>query len=286
MVDSADQAPLRSMWSKKRMTNAPIALVVENYQHRELVSRLIRRDLDSRFRGPILGYSWAIIEPLLLALVYSFVFGVIVGRSDPLYPAIVMIGVIGWSLFSRCMTGTTKTLTSNASLFQFTKIPKSVFAVSNMMTNYILSCISLFALLPFMYYNDLSLSLDFILLPVYLFLLALAGTTFGLLIAPAAVRIPDLVNIVQFLARVGFFLSPVMWTYQMLSSKFGTGPFLVLAHLNPVIVPITKMRDIILDQESQIPNYGIYIFIATVSFFYLFGTMIFHVKAHKIVVGL
>ncbi len=286
MVDSADQPPLRSMWSKKRMTNAPVALVVENYQHRELVSRLIRRDLDSRFRGPLLGYSWAIIEPLLLALVYSFVFGVIVGRSDPLYPAIVMIGVIGWSLFSRCMTGTTKTLTSNASLFQFTKIPKSVFAVSNMMTNYILSCISLFALLPFMYYNELSLSLDFVLLPVYLMLLALAGTTFGLLIAPTAVRIPDLVNIVQFLSRVGFFLSPVMWTYQMLSSKFGTGPFLVLAHLNPVIVPITKMRDIILDQESQIPNYGIYIFIATVSFFYLFGTMIFHVKAHKMVVGL
>lgn len=286
MVDSADQPLLRSMWSKKRMTNAPVALVVENYQHRELVSRLIRRDLDSRFRGPLLGYSWAIIEPLLLALVYSFVFGVIVGRSDPLYPAIVMIGVIGWSLFSRCMTGTTKTLTSNASLFQFTKIPKSVFAVSNMMTNYILSCISLFALLPFMYYNELSVSLDFVLLPVYLMLLALAGTTFGLLIAPTAVRIPDLVNIVQFLARVGFFLSPVMWTYQMLSSKFGTGPFLVLAHLNPVIVPITKMRDIILDQESQIPNYGIYIFIATVSFFYLFGTMIFHVKAHKMVVGL
>ena len=286
MVDSADQPPLRSMWSKKRVTNAPIALVVENYQHRELVSRLIRRDLDSRFRGPVLGYSWAIIEPLLLALVYSFVFGVIVGRSDPLYPAIVMIGVIGWSLFSRCMTGTTKTLSSNASLFQFTKIPKSVFAVSNMMTNYILSCISLFALLPFMYYNDLSLSLDFTLLPMYLFLLALAGTTFGLLIAPAAVRIPDLVNIVQFLARVGFFLSPVMWTYQMLSSKFGTGPFLILAHLNPVIVPITKMRDIILDQESQIPDYGIYIFVATLSFFYLFGTTVFHVRAHKMVVGL
>ena len=286
MVDSADQPPLRSMWSKKRVTNAPIALVVENYQHRELVSRLIRRDLDSRFRGPVLGYSWAIIEPLLLALVYSFVFGVIVGSSDPLYPAIVMIGVISWSLFSRCMTGTTKTLSSNASLFQFTKIPKSVFAVSNMMTNYVLSCISLFALLPFIYYNDLSLSLDFILLPIYLFLLALAGTTFGLLIAPAAVRIPDLVNIVQFLARVGFFLSPVMWTYQMLSSKFGTGPFLILAHLNPVIVPITKMRDIILDQESQIPDYGIYIFVATVSFFYLFGTTVFHVRAHKMVVGL
>lgn len=286
MVDSPDQSPLQSMWSKKKMTDAPFALIVENYQHRELVSRLIRRDLDSRFRAPLLGYSWAIIEPLLLALVYSFVFGIIVGRSDPLYPAIVMIGVIGWSLFSRCMTSTTKTLTSNASLFQFTKIPKSVFAVSNMMTNYVLSCISLFALLPFMYYNELSLSFEFLLLPLYLFLLAISGTTLGLLIAPSAVRIPDLVNIVQFLSRVGFFLSPVMWTYQMLSSKFGTGQFLVLAHLNPVIVPITKMRDIILNQDSQIPDFGIYIFVAVVSFFYLFGTMIFHVKAHKMVVGL
>ena len=286
MVDSKDQSPLLSMWSKKKVTDAPIALVVENYRHRELVMRLIRRDLDSRFRAPILGYSWAIIEPLLLALVYSFVFGVIVGRSDPLYPAIVMIGVIGWSLFSRCMTGTTKTLTSNASLFQFTKIPKSVFAISNMMTNYVLSVISLFSLVPFMYYNDLSLNLGFLLLPVYLFLLAITGTTFGLLMAPGAVRVPDLVNIVQFLAKVGFFLSPVMWTYQMLSSKFGTGPFLTLAHLNPVIVPITRMRDIVLSQDTLIPDFGIYIFVGTVCFFYLFGTVIFHVKANKMVVGL
>ena len=124
------------------------------------------------------------------------------------------------------------------------------------------------------------------MLPVYLFLLALTGTSLGLVLAPGAVRVPDLVNIVQFVSRVGFFLSPVMWTYQMLSGKFGTGRYLVLAHLNPVIVPITKMRDIILNQESQIPNYGIYMFISTVLLFYLLGTMVFHVKANKMVVGL
>ena len=286
MVALESPPRLKRMWSKKKVTNAPIALIKENLEHRELVSRLIRRDLDSRFRGPLLGYSWAIIEPLLLALVYSFVFGILVGRSDPLYPAIVMIGVIGWSLFARCMTGTTKTLTSNASLFQFTKIPKSVFAISNMMTNYLLGCISLFALIPFIYLHDLNIGISYLMLPVYLLLLALTGTTFGLLLAPGAVRIPDLVNIVQFLSRVGFFLSPVMWTYQMLSGKFGTGRYLVLAHLNPVIVPITKMRDIILNQESNIPNYGIYMFISTFLLFYLSGTMIFHVKANKMVVGL
>lgn len=286
MVASETPIRLRRMWSKKKMKNAPIGIIRENYENRELISRLVRRDLDSRFRAPLLGYSWAIIEPLLLALVYSFVFGIIVGRSDPLYPAIVMIGVIGWSLFSRCMTATTKTLTANASLFQFTKIPKSVFAVSNMLTNFLLSLISLFALLPYIYLHELTVNFSYLLLPFYLVLLAITGTSVGLLIAPAAVRIPDLVNIIQFIARVGFFLSPVMWTYQMLSSKFGSGNFLVLAHLNPVILPITKMRDIILNQNSGIPDYGIHIFIGTVLFFYLAGTMIFHVKANKMVVGL
>tara|TARA_B100000767_G_scaffold268967_1_gene290095 strand:+ start:115 stop:582 length:468 start_codon:yes stop_codon:yes gene_type:complete len=155
-----------------------------------------------------------------------------------------------------------------------------------MLTNYLLSCISLFALIPFIYFNELSIGITYLYLPLYLILLAITGTAVGLLIAPAAVRIPDLVNIVQFLSRVGFFLSPVMWTYQMLSSKFGTGNYLILAHLNPVIVPITKMRDIILNQNSEIPDFGIYIFAGTVIFFYITGTMVFHVKANKMVVGL
>jgi hypothetical protein len=46
------------------------------------------------------------------------------------------------------------------------------------------------------------------------------------------------------------------------------------------------MRDIILNQSSEIPDFGIYIFAGTVLFFYLVGTIVFHVKANKMVVGL
>ena len=258
----------------------------DNWQHRELVLRLIQRDLDSRFRGPLLGYTWALLEPLLLALVYSFVFGVIVGRTDPTYPAIVMIGVIGWSLFSKCLTGTTKTLSSNAGLFEFTKIPKSVFAVSNIATNFVLSFISLFALIPLLLYYDIAFSVQIFLAPILLIVLAVLGASFGLILAPYAVRIPDLINLIQFIARVGFFLSPVMWTYEMLSSKFGDGPYLILAHLNPVIVPITLMRDAILGTTTTIPIYGYGMFGTILLVGFITGTILFHKKAHKMVVGL
>lgn len=277
---------LRPMWTKHHLLASPFTIIKENIEHRELIRRLIRRDLDARFRGPWLGYFWAIIEPLLLALVYSFVFGIIVGRSDPLYPAIVMIGVIGWSLFAKSLTGTTKTLTANAGLFQFTKIPKSVFAVSGVLTNFVLSFISLLALIPFVIHYDIEIGISVIFVPFCLILLGVTGASFGLILAPFAVRIPDLVNIVQFLARVGFFLSPVMWTYPMLSNKFGTGSFLVIAHLNPVIVPITMMRDLILGSSSEIPDYGYYMFFSILSSMFLIGAMIFRRKAHKMVVGL
>ena len=274
------------MWVNRSIWASPITIVRENIEHRGLIRRLIRRDLDARFRGPLLGYMWAIIEPLLLALVYSFVFGIIVGRSDPHYPAIVMIGVIGWSLFAKSLTGTTKTLTSNSGLFQFTKIPKSVFAVSGMLTNYVLSFISLFALVPFLIYYGIEINASIMIVPFCLIALGLIGTAIGLVIAPFAVRVPDLVNIVQFIARVGFFLSPVMWTYPMLSSKFGSGDAFVLAHLNPVIVPITMMRDFILGSNSGIPDYGYAMFTGLFFFSFVAGTMVFRRTAHKMVVGL
>lgn len=274
------------MWVNHSIWTSPITIVKENIEHSGLIRRLIRRDLDARFRGPLLGYLWAIIEPLLLALVYSFVFGIIVGRSDPHYPAIVMIGVIGWSLFAKSLTGTTKTLSSNSGLFQFTKIPKSVFAVSGMLTNFVLSFISLFALVPFLIYYGIEVDASIIMVPFCLIALGLAGTSVGLIIAPFAVRVPDLVNIVQFIARVGFFLSPVMWTYPMLSGKFGSGNAFVLAHLNPVIVPITMMRDFILGSSSGIPNYGFAMFGGLFFFSFILGTMVFRRKAHKMVVGL
>ena len=286
MDNPSDTQELRPMWKKRRLLLAPTNFISDNLSHSYLIRRLIRRDLDSRYRGPWLGYLWAVIEPVLLALAYSFVFVIIVGRADKEYPAVLMVGIIGWTIFARTWTATTKTLSSNASLFQFTKIPKSVFAVSSMMTNYVLSLISLVALIPFILYYDLSIQWTVIFVPVFLFFLALSGFSLGLLVAPAAVRVPDIANLVNFLARVGFFLSPVMWTYDMLSSRFGEGWTLWVAHLNPVIVPITEMRDMIFATDSGIPDFGYGIWIGFFLVTYIFGTMIFQNRAHKVVAGL
>lgn len=286
MENASDAQELRPMWKKRSLLMAPLNFISDNLAHSYLIQRLIRRDLDARYRGPWLGYLWAIIEPILLTLAYSFVFVLIVGRADETYPGILMIGVITWTIFARTWTSTTRTLSANASLFQFTKIPKSVFAVSTMMTNYVLALISLVAIIPFLILYEVSLDWRVVLVPVFLLITALTGLCLGMMTAPAAVRIPDIANFVNFLSRVGFFFSPVMWTYDMLSSRFGEGWTLYVAHLNPVIVPITQMRDIMFGTDSNIPDFGYGIWIGFVLTVVVFGTMIFQNRAHKVVAGL
>ena len=124
------------------------------------------------------GYLWAIIEPILLTLAYSFMFILIVGRADETYPGILMIGVITWTIFARTWTSTTRTLSANASLFQFTKIPKSVFAVSTMMTNYV-SINIIGNIIPFLIMYEVSLDWRVVLVPVFLLITALTGLCLG-----------------------------------------------------------------------------------------------------------
>ena len=70
------------------------------------------------------------------------------------------------------------------------------------------------------------------------------------MLAPIACKVPDVINLVNFLVRAGFFLSPVMWTYDMFENRFGEGWHAVVAHMNPTVVPITGMRDAILGEVS------------------------------------
>ena len=125
---------------------------------RHLLKLLVKRDLNARYRRAYLGYAWAVLEPLLLAVVYTFIFTILVGSTDPLYPVKIVIGVIGWTMFARSLTTSTKSLSSSINLFQFARVPKTVFATSGTLTNAVLALISLSSLIPFYFINDLPIT--------------------------------------------------------------------------------------------------------------------------------
>ena len=276
---------LTPLWGKRSAFRLPFVVMADLFRSRNLLRLLVKRDLNARYRRAYLGYAWAVLEPLLLAVVYTFIFTILVGSSDPLYPVKIIIGVIGWSLFSRSLTTSTKSLSSSINLFQFARVPKTVFASSGTLTNLVLSFISLTSLIPFYFIHDLPITVNLLFLPLWLVLVSFTGWAIGLLLAPVACKIPDVLNLINFLVRAGFFLSPVMWTYEMFDQRFGDGWHAIVAHLNPTVVPITEMRDAILGTSSTIPTYGYIMCLSMALVCYVLGAIIFERKAHRAVVN-
>ncbi len=276
---------LEPLWVKSKTYMIPFRVISDIARSNHLLRLLVKRDLSGRYRRAYLSYGWSVLEPLLLAVVYSFIFNILVGSSDSNYTIKIIIGVIAWSLFARSLTTSSNSISNSINLFQFARVPKIVFATSGAITNLVLAIISLSSLIPFIYFYDLDIGFSMMGMIFWLFFLCFTGWSIGLMLAPISCSIPDVQNLVNFVVRAGFFFSPIMWTYDMFSSRFGEGIYSYIAHCNPTVIPITKMRDSMLGEASSIPEYGyiICILISLISF--IFGTIIFERKSHKAVIN-
>ena len=108
-------------------------------RHRALLVTFTVRELKGRYRGSVLGFFWSLLQPLLLLLVYSFVFGHIfqprVAGAEP-YPLFLVSGLFPWIWFSTSLTEGAMSLTANSGLIRRSIFPiellPSVAVMSNM----------------------------------------------------------------------------------------------------------------------------------------------------------
>src|SRR5678816_1442762 len=89
-------------------------------RYRGLIQSLVARELKARYRGSVLGFFWSFINPLLLLLVYSFVFTyVMVGSQDPRitpYPLFMFCGILPWTWFASSLNESAGVLISGGNL--------------------------------------------------------------------------------------------------------------------------------------------------------------------------
>ena len=118
--------------------------------------------------------------------------------------------------------------------------PREVFAVSKVLAQLIVTCMSLFVAIPFLMYLDISLTSQIIYVPIALLLVTLQVLGVGWLFAVPNVHHGDIAHMTRFITRAGFFVSPVMWTISM--AKGGRAELLDYLFLNPMVLPLELMR--------------------------------------------
>ena len=252
---------------------APLSNFVVLFKHRFLVRNLVRKEIRGKYRNALLGYTWTVLEPAMLAAVYYFLFIMLAGNADKMYPVWVIIGVVVWSCFGKALQGTVSSLSRNGQTIHLVYFPRIIFPMTAVQGNIIISMMSCLVVIPIMIIYDLPLTIYLIYLPLSILMAGFLAIGLGMLVAPINCIQRDIEHLFRFIVRAGFFLSPVMWTYEMALER---GAFGEMVLYNPMVVPLTMARHGIAGESIGIPLAGILGSIGFGIAMWILGSYVFH----------
>ncbi len=188
-------------------------------RHAPLFRNLVRREIRQRYKASAFGMLWTLINPAVMVASYWFVFRYVfqTNRQRP-YALFLFVGLAVWGTFMGGAQAASASLVYNAGLITKVKFPRQIVPLSAMTGQWFTATAMLALAVPLCLFFGHGSKLTWVVLPP-LFVLLLALTIgFGLLLAAVNVYFRDVEHILAALALPWFFLTPVLYSFDTLSS--------------------------------------------------------------------
>jgi ABC-type polysaccharide/polyol phosphate export permease len=203
------------------------------FRYRALIQSLVARDLKARYRGSALGFVWSFVNPLLLLLIYTFVFTVVITRpeADRLAPfALFMFcGILPWTWFSSSLLDASNVLIVGGNLIRKVLFPAEVLPIVSVFAGLVHFVLGLPILAAFfLYYGRPVLAADLLWFPLIVLVQLALTLGLALLVSSLTVHFRDLRDLLANLLTLWFFATPIIYTLQ--EAPADVRPFL---QLNP-----------------------------------------------------
>jgi lipopolysaccharide transport system permease protein len=218
--------------------------LTEVWHYKDLLFRLVRRDIIASYQQTILGPLWVFLQPLFTTLIYFIVFRKIANiRTEGIPPLLFYLpGTLIWTYFSDCLSGSMFTFTHNAYIFNKVYFPRLIvpLAILCFHSFRIFIQLLLFFIIYIIFmivYRDVHPSVEILLLPVLLVLTAGFAMAGGMIISVFTAKYRDLDNILQFLLRLFMFAAPIVYPASLVPAKYKT-----IFWLNPLTPIIETFR--------------------------------------------
>jgi lipopolysaccharide transport system permease protein len=194
----------------------------EILHYKDLFRELVLKDIKMRHKQTIFGVAWVIFQPIISAVIFTFIFGTIIKMpSDDLpYPLFVFIGLNFWNFFSSTIVTASSSLVGNEALIKKVYFPRIIIPLASIATNLFDFFISTtFLLVLSVYYNSFPGLLFILYLPILLFGLLIFLIGSSLFLASLNVRYRDVRQILPFFIQILIFLTPVFYPIAIVSPK-------------------------------------------------------------------
>lgn len=214
-----------------------VGFFCEVYRNRELIWALALKELRVRYKRSVLGFVWALLNPLLMMVVMTVVFGSLLRFSLPHYSVFLLSMLLPWTFFAQSLSYSVESIVGNGELLKKVQVARLVFpvaALTSNIINFLLSIIPLFVLIVAMRFP---IHWTWIYLPIPmmgLFLFALGAAFF---FATLNVFYRDVSHIIQVILQVWFYVSPILYSLDFVPQRYRW-----LFQLNPLLYMLNGFR--------------------------------------------
>ena len=216
----------------------------ELWQYRDLIFLFVKREFVSKYKQTILGPAWAVIQPLLTTVVFTFIFGNVAGLADcgavPTF-LFYMCGNIAWQFFSGCLTGTANTFIGNSAILGKVYFPRLVMPISTVMSNFISFAIqaAMFVIFLVIYLfipgYEIGINAMALMTPLIIIQMALLGLGCGVIISAATTKYRDLQMLVSFGVQLWMYATPVAYSMNVFAHNKTISAIIRLNPMTPLV---------------------------------------------------
>ena len=223
-----------------------VSIYTDLYRYRELFGNLFRRDLQTRYKGSVLGVAWSLVNPLVLMGIYVLVFSLLWKVATfPHYALYLLVGLTVWLFFSSSLTMASRSLVDSAALIKKVRFPRQLVPLSVVATQLVAFAAMLLVLIVVnLIVIPETRDTIWLSLPLSVVVIAFVGGI-SLAVACANVVFRDVEHLITAVLLPWFFLTPILYRLEDLPGGVQRYDWVVtiLRWVNPITPPIYALRD-------------------------------------------
>ena len=208
-------------------------------EYRDLFSFLVWRDIKVLYAQTILGFFWAILQPLIQIVLFTIIFGKVAKISTEGIPYILFssVAIIPWTYMSQAMTQSSQSLIQGQNMLGKIYFPRLIFPITPVLSKLVDFGISLLIVLCVVLYYRILPTWNLLLFPLFIMMMIAIPAGIGLWLSSLAVRFRDVRHAMSFVIRILMYTAPIVYSASSIPEKYR-----FFYSLNPIVGVIEGFR--------------------------------------------
>ena len=208
-------------------------------EYQDLLYFLVWRDIKVLYAQTILGFMWAILQPLVQIIIFSIVFGKVARLETEGIPYLLFstVAIIPWTYMSQAMSDSSQSLIAGQSMLGKVYFPRLIYPITPVLAKLVDFLIAMIIIVCICVYYRVTPTWNILLFPVFVLLMVSIAAGVGLWLSGLAIRFRDVKHAMPFVIRMLMYTAPIVYSASTISESYR-----LIYSLNPIVSVIEGFR--------------------------------------------